>query len=96
MPVTNITFDQTVDLSGLRCPHLLIATIKAVKEAKSQQVLQILATDLNAPSSIMAWTRQSGHQLIDSYNEGEQFVFLIQCYPAEMEMPAFTTPKHHL
>lgn len=70
--------NKIIDLSGLRCPNTVIGTIKALKEMEEGQILQITATDLNAPSNMTAWCRQSCHELIDLYEENGYFLFLIQ------------------
>lgn len=70
--------DIGLDFRSLRCPNLLIAIINKTEEAQPGQVLRIIASDLNAPSSVAAWTRQSGHTLLDMYQEGDDFVFLIE------------------
>jgi TusA-related sulfurtransferase len=80
----DITAHHSLNLCGLRCPHLLISVIQAFESIESGQVLQIRATDLNAPSSITAWTRQSGNELIDMYQEDECFVFLLKRMPQEV------------
>jgi TusA-related sulfurtransferase len=71
--------DITLDFRSLRCPNLLIAVIKELENAHPGQILRIETADLNAPSSIASWTRQSGHTLLDMYGEGEEFIFSIQC-----------------
>ena len=75
---------NTIDLCGLRCPHLLINVIAALRSLAPGEKLRIRATDLNAPSSITAWSRQSGHKLLDLYQEGECFVFLLQRNPMKV------------
>ncbi|HZD09801.1 MAG TPA: sulfurtransferase TusA family protein [Candidatus Binatia bacterium] len=55
--------DHIVDLSGKRCPHLVIAIIAALRKMNDGQILQVTATDPVAPSSIAAWARQSGQTL---------------------------------
>ena len=70
--------DITLDFRGLRCPNLLIAVIQEMESAQPGQVLRIEAADLNAPSSISSWTRQSGHKLLDMYEQDGDFVFLLQ------------------
>jgi TusA-related sulfurtransferase len=70
--------DKVVDFGGLRCPHLVIATIKALAAMEAGQILQISASDLHAPSNVVSWCRQSGHQLIDMYEENGRFVFFVQ------------------
>ena len=71
----------TLDLCGLRCPHLLINVIAAIRALDPKQHLLIRATDLNAPSSITSWSRQSGNELLDMYQEGDCFVFLLKRNP---------------
>jgi TusA-related sulfurtransferase len=67
-----------LDLCGLRCPHLLINVIAAIRSLAPQQQIQIRATDLNAPSSISSWAQQSGNELLDMYQEGDCFIFLLE------------------
>ncbi|MDX1413508.1 MAG: sulfurtransferase TusA family protein [Candidatus Promineifilaceae bacterium] len=69
---------KKINLCDLVCPHLLIAVIRTIEELQSGQVIEIRATDLNAPSSIASWSRQSRNPLIDMYEENGCFVFLIQ------------------
>ena len=71
--------DITLDFRSLRCPNLLIAVIKEMEKAQPGQILCIKAADLNAPSGISPWTRQSGHTLLDMYEDGENFIFFIRC-----------------
>ncbi len=78
MKLETITPDKCLDLSGLRCPHLLIAAIEALQTLPPDHILQITATDLNAPSSLSAWARQSGNPLLDVYPENDHFIFLLQ------------------
>jgi TusA-related sulfurtransferase len=71
--------DIECDFRSLHCPNLLITVIKQVEEARTGQVLRIIAGDLNAPSSLGSWTRQSGHKMLDMYEDNGDFIFLIQC-----------------
>lgn len=82
---TGSSVSKSLDLCGLRCPHLLISVIEAIRALKPGQELQIRANDLNAPSSITAWLRQSGNELLDMYQEGECFVFLLKRNHIEVE-----------
>ncbi|MCP4426325.1 MAG: sulfurtransferase TusA family protein [Chloroflexi bacterium] len=70
--------DKTIDLTGLRCPNLVIAIIKALEGMENGRILQIIATDLNAPSNLAAWTRQSDHELIETYEENEKFIIFLR------------------
>lgn len=70
--------DKTIDLSGQRCPNLVIGIIEALTELENGRILQIIATDINAPSNIAAWSRQSENKLIDMYEEDGKFVFYLR------------------
>lgn len=72
---------QKIDLSGKRCPHLVVAIVAALGAMESGQILEVIATDPVAPSSIAAWTRQSGHDLLDMYQQNDHFVFFLQRAP---------------
>ena len=69
---------QIIDLSGKRCPHLVIAIMRAMDSLDNGQILQVIATDPVAPSSIAAWARQSGQSLLDMYEENNRFVFYLE------------------
>ncbi len=73
-----VVSDKTIDLSGLRCPNLVIGIIKALTELENGRILQIIATDINAPSNVAAWSRQSAHQLIDMFEEDGKFIFYLR------------------
>ena len=72
------TPDKTIDLSGMRCPHLVIATMEALRAVEPGQVLRVIATDLNSPSNMTAWSRQSGHPILDIYAEDDHFVIFFE------------------
>ncbi|MCP4360359.1 MAG: sulfurtransferase TusA family protein [Chloroflexi bacterium] len=78
MQLTTPSPDKTLDLSGLRCPHLVVATVKALRTLERGQILQVIATDLNSPSNMTAWSRQSGHQLLELYDEDGRFFFFFE------------------
>ena len=65
-----VPISQTTAILGdARCPHVVIGIIAALRELAPGEVLQIRATDLSAPSNIAAWSRQSGHRLLEMYEE---------------------------
>ena len=74
----------SLDLCGLRCPHHLINVIAAIRSLEPGQHLQVRATDLTAPSSITSWSNQSGNELLDMYQEGDYFVFVLKRNPNEV------------
>ncbi|MCC7360643.1 MAG: sulfurtransferase TusA family protein [Anaerolineales bacterium] len=76
--MTTLQADQTLDCSGLLCPMPVIKTSRAIKEVQVGQVLKLIATDPGAPPDMEAWSRQTGHELLDSQTEDGKFVFFIR------------------
>jgi len=66
---------KTIDLSGLRCPHLISTTVRTIRKLEPGHVLQVITTDINAPSNMTAWSHQSGNELLDMYDEDGRFIF---------------------
>ena len=78
MADTTLTADMELDCSGMLCPMPVIKTAKAIKGIEVGQVLKMIATDAGAPSDIQAWSRQTGHALLESREEGGKFVFYLR------------------
>ncbi|MDT8307096.1 MAG: sulfurtransferase TusA family protein [Anaerolineae bacterium] len=70
--------EMAINLCDARCPHVVIGIIAALRQLAAGQVLQVKATDLSAPSNISAWARQSGHRLLEMYEEDGCFVFYLE------------------
>ncbi|MCA9972573.1 MAG: sulfurtransferase TusA family protein [Anaerolineales bacterium] len=75
--------DKTADFSGLRCPRLVIAIIHTLTLLQPNQILQVTADDLNAPSSVAAWCRQSDHELLEMVESNGRFTFTIRYRPTQ-------------
>jgi tRNA 2-thiouridine synthesizing protein A len=73
-----ISFDQTLDCSGLSCPLPIIKTSKAIKQLDVGQILKVISTDSGSPPDMAAWSRQTGHELLDSYQDEGKFVFFFR------------------
>ena len=56
----------------------MIKTSKAIKEIQVGQVLQMIATDPGAPPDMEAWSRQTGHELMDSHEEAGKYIFFFR------------------
>ncbi len=78
MPISTPTPDETIDLGDLRCPHLVLATMRALRALAVGQILRVITTDLSSPSNMTAWSRQSGHALLDMYAEDGRFFFYFE------------------
>ena len=67
--------DMVLDCTGLLCPVPVVKTAKAIKQIEVGQILQMIATDPGAPPDMQAWTRQTGHEMVASGEEGGKFIF---------------------
>jgi len=71
--------ETELDVRGLKCPLPILRTKKALSAMQSGQILKVLATDPSAAKDFEAFTRQTGHELIQSTTgEGEELVFLLR------------------
>ena len=70
-----IQVDKELDCSGMLCPMPVVKTSQAIKELKVGQVLKMIATDPGAPPDMEAWSRQTGHELLQSVEEEGIYIF---------------------
>ena len=70
--------NETLDCSGLSCPMPILKTKKAIDGLQVGQVLKMIATDPGSVSEIDAWTRKTGHELVDSEQSGSSYIFYIK------------------
>ena len=74
---TNVT--TTVDARGQSCPGPLVSLAKALKEAASGDLLELLATDPGSRSDVPSWATISGNELLESVSTREGvFRYLIR------------------
>lgn len=67
--------NRVLDCSGLLCPLPIIKVSKTIKQIEVGQVLQMIATDPGSPLDMVAWSRLTGNDLLDSHKEGGKFIF---------------------
>jgi tRNA 2-thiouridine synthesizing protein A len=71
-------FDQELDASGLNCPLPILRAKKALGPMESGQILRIIATDPGSVKDFEAFSKQTGHELLESTEEGGKFYFRIK------------------
>ena len=71
-------FDKELDTSGLACPLPVLKAKKALNDMVSGQVLKIIATDPGSVKDMQSFSRQTGHPLLSSTEEGKSFIFLLK------------------
>ena len=71
-------FDAELDARGLNCPLPILRAKKSINELQAGQVLKIVATDPGAVKDFEACCKQTGHELMNSREQGSEFVFMIR------------------
>jgi tRNA 2-thiouridine synthesizing protein A len=52
-----VTFDQTLDVKGAKCPLPLVKSRKAIGELGVGQVLRVVATDRGSVADFQGWAK---------------------------------------
>jgi len=67
--------DMVLDCTGMLCPIPVVKTSKAIKQLEIGQVLKMIATDPGSPPDMAAWTRQTGNEMLEQYEEDGKYIF---------------------
>ena len=67
-----------VDAKGLACPMPIVRTAQAIATLSSGELLEVLATDPGSTKDFVAWSRTTGHTLVEQDEEGGVFRFLLR------------------
>jgi tRNA 2-thiouridine synthesizing protein A len=72
------TISITVDAKGQSCPGPLVSLAKALKDASSGDLLELLATDPGSKSDVPSWATLSGNELLEATEEGGVFRYVVR------------------
>jgi tRNA 2-thiouridine synthesizing protein A len=72
------TVSTIVDARGQSCPGPLVTLAKALKEASSGDLLELLATDPGSRSDIPSWAEISGNELLESSEADGEYRYLVR------------------
>ena len=70
--------DVKLDARGLNCPMPIVKTAQAIKGMVSGQTLEILATDAGSVKDFAAWSKTTGHELVEQSADGGIFRFVMR------------------
>ncbi|MEQ8230320.1 MAG: sulfurtransferase TusA family protein [Gammaproteobacteria bacterium] len=70
--------DLLLDTKGLNCPLPILKTKKSMKDVPVGGTIEILATDPAADADFQAFCRTTGHELVESGQDGDVFRFVIR------------------
>ena len=72
------TITVTVDAKGQSCPGPLVSLAKAIKDAATGDLLELLATDPGSKSDVPSWADLSGNELVEAVEDGGVFRFVVR------------------
>ncbi|MDX1655772.1 MAG: sulfurtransferase TusA family protein [Candidatus Competibacteraceae bacterium] len=68
-------YDAELDASGLNCPLPILKAKKELAKLASGQVLRVVATDPGSVKDFEAFSKQVGHELLESRELDGRFIF---------------------
>lgn len=69
---------KEIDTRGLNCPLPILKAKKALADMDSGQVLKVVATDPGSMRDFQAFSRQTGHELVEQQTEGDEFIHFLR------------------
>jgi tRNA 2-thiouridine synthesizing protein A len=76
MPTLEIA--AKVDARGLSCPMPIVKTAQAIKAVAAGALVEVLATDPGSQRDFVAWSRATGHELVEQAVDGTTYRFVIR------------------
>ena len=74
----SVAVTMTLDLKGLSCPLPVVKTSKAIKEVKSGDIIEVLATDPGSVPDFQAWAKSTGNELVERTDDGGVYRFVLR------------------
>ncbi|HEX5951413.1 MAG TPA: sulfurtransferase TusA family protein [Actinomycetota bacterium] len=79
--MTDVSTDliaTTVDARGQSCPGPLVGLARALKDAASGDLLELLATDPGSRSDVPSWATLTGNELVEADERDGVFRYLVR------------------
>lgn len=70
--------DKQLDASGMRCPVPVLRASKEIKAMQAGEVLEIIATDGQAPRDFRDFCREGSHELLTSEERDGKYIIVIR------------------
>ncbi len=67
-----------IDTKGLSCPLPIIRAKKGIESIAIGEVMEVLATDPGSVSDFKAWSRATGHELLQAEQIDSVYVYRIR------------------
>ena len=69
---------KEIDTRGLNCPLPILKAKKALTDMQTGQLLKVLATDAGSVRDFQAFAKQTGNELVEQQNLGQEFVHVLR------------------
>jgi tRNA 2-thiouridine synthesizing protein A len=69
---------RQLDARGLSCPMPIVKTAQAIKAIGAGDLIEVLATDPGSVKDFAAWSRTTGHELVEQSVDGGTFRFVLR------------------
>ena len=76
--MTDYQEDSLMDCSAMNCPLPVLKTKKAIDGMNSGEILKMISTDPGSINDVNAFTKRTGHELLDSIAEDGDYTFFIR------------------
>jgi TusA-related sulfurtransferase len=73
-----MNIDKEIDTRGLSCPLPILKAKKALADMVTGQTLKVVSTDPGSVRDFQAFAKQTGNELIDQQNVGEDFLHVMR------------------
>ena len=78
MSAPAIDVDRQTDTRGLRCPLPILKAKRSLNDMASGQLLRVISTDPGSLRDFEAFARQTGNELVEQSNAGQEFVHVLR------------------
>jgi tRNA 2-thiouridine synthesizing protein A len=72
------TITATIDAKGQSCPGPLVSLAKAIRDASSGSLFELLATDPGSKSDVPSWAELSGNELLETAESDGVYRYVIR------------------
>ena len=72
------TIVMRLDTRGLSCPMPIVKTAQAIATLASGQLLEVLAYHAKSLTDFPAWSRTTGHAIVESSVDGDVYRFVLR------------------
>jgi tRNA 2-thiouridine synthesizing protein A len=73
-----MNFDKELDVKGLNCPMPIMKAKKALSEMAAGTVLKIVATDPDTKKDFIAFSKQTGNEILSTSEGGGEFIYYVK------------------